>query len=264
MPSTLDLLGIGLIREIRLDLTSRCNLRCVYCPVSHKSYVGKDMSEGMVDRLIAEIVALHRFHPLNGVDVNGHGETTYAPNWWKACFALIDFGIPLWLTSNLAKSFTAIELEALGCMQKIVVSIDSADHKILRRIRRRVDLKQIVLNVSAIRATALRMHRLAPMFAFQCGLYDQNTLDLPDLARLAVVLGVRHVSFWNLFDHGYADTDVAESDRVLPLDDLDDTMLRPRLESIDVALRLLRHHDIQVAIHGDFIDALRRRVGINV
>ena len=80
-----DLLGPGVIDYIRLDLTTRCNLRCVYCAVSQADYQGFDMAPDIVEKAKQAIVDLARHNSLVAVDVNGHGETTIVEGWEHIC-----------------------------------------------------------------------------------------------------------------------------------------------------------------------------------
>jgi MoaA/NifB/PqqE/SkfB family radical SAM enzyme len=260
MAITVDeaLLMPGPIHQVRLDITSRCNLRCVYCAVSHPDYKGIDMANGIAQKAIALVLELAKHNRLDPIDLNGHGETTFREGWTDICFALIERGVRVRITSNFAKSFNEAEFEALASMDEIAISMDSADPKLLRDVRRKVDLRQIVTNVAFVRATALRLHRRPPAFAFLCGLYDKNTLHWESFARFAVALGITSIGLWSLTEHDGLDVPV--DDRVHPLDDLPDVELRPRLLSIRRGLDFLRRHDVPVAIQGGFVENLERRV----
>jgi MoaA/NifB/PqqE/SkfB family radical SAM enzyme len=255
-----ELLRAGLISQIRLDLTTRCNLRCVYCAVSQHSYHGADMEARTIDATVKHIVALNRFHPLTPINVNGHGETTNAPGWVDACRDLLSHGIEISVTSNFAKEFDHDELETLARMTSIAVSIDTADRRLLRRLRRKVDVRQIITNIHAVRATALRLFHRPPRFNFLCGLYDQNTLQIDELARLAISLNIHGVAFWNLKALPFENTDVPRESWLRPLDDLNDEELKPRLKCIHSAINLLRRNGIVVGTHGGFVETLSRRV----
>jgi MoaA/NifB/PqqE/SkfB family radical SAM enzyme len=260
-----DLLVSLPVREARLSLTTRCNLRCVYCAVSQSAYRGSDMTADMAQQATAAILSIARDHKLRAVHVNGHGETTFVPGWVDVCRPLLDAKLPLMIITNLAKVLSTHELEVLGQMNSIAVSIDTADPDLLKRLRRRVDLHRIVDNINAIRKTAVRLGHEPPHFLFSCGLYDQNSLIIEDLARLAVSLGISSVGFWNLskWDHEsfpYQFTDVPERDRVYPLDDLSDHELRPRLEAIQRAITILQENRIGVEINGNFVNILADRL----
>ena len=260
-----DLLVSLPVREARLSLTTRCNLRCVYCAVSQSTYKGTDMAADVAQQATAAILSIARDHKLQAVHVNGHGETTFVPGWVEVCRPLLEAKLPLMIITNLAKVFSTEELEVLGRMNSIAVSLDTADPDLLKRLRRRVDLHRIVGNINAIRETAVRLDREPPHFLFSCGLYDQNSLVIEELARLAVRLGIYSVGFWNLskWDHEtfpYQFTDVPERDRVYALDDLSADDLRPRLEAIQRAIMILQQNRVGVQINGDFVNILTDRL----
>ncbi len=251
------------IRQIRLDLTTRCDLRCVYCAVSQKSYQGQDMPKVIRERAVALVGRIGTYHGLEPVDINGHGETTFADGWVETCRHLLLRDIPLRLTTNLAREYTQEEIEVLACMRSVAISIDTCDRALLRRLRRKVDVRQIVMNIQLIRASALRLYRKSPRFSFLTGLYDKNALLVEDLARFAVALGVYKMGFWSLTHYPYDHTDVGLEDQVFPLDDLADTDLLPRVQAILSAIRLLRENRLEVDVHADFIRVLARRVGLD-
>jgi len=146
-------------------------------------------------------------------------------------------------------------------MDSIKISIDTADRMLLQRLRRRVDLRQITTNVALTKAAALKLHRAPPNFGFLCGLYDRNTLEWDTFARFSIASGITAVDIWSLTEH--PGLDVPDEDRVHPLDDLLDCDLRPRVQSILRGLRLLRRHGVSVIVHGAFVEALAKRVGLD-
>jgi MoaA/NifB/PqqE/SkfB family radical SAM enzyme len=199
------------------------------------------------------------------VHINGHGETTFMSGWVEICRKLLAYRLPLVVTTNLAKNFTADEMDVMARLHTIMVSIDTADADLLKRMRRRVDLSRIVDNIQRIRATSARLDCPPPNFRFSCGLYDQNSLFVEDLARFAVSLDIKGVGFWNLTSWGferfpYENTDVQPADRAYPLADLSSEELRPRLEAIHKGIGVLKENNIEVHINGDFITTLTARL----
>jgi len=262
-PISTALIAPGPISHVRVTLTSRCNLRCVYCAVSQANYREIDMSDEVLSIALESIKGLSHYHRLEPIDMNGHGETTMNPGWIEPCITLLHQGIPIRLTTNLAKNYNRDELEVLASMSEIVVSIDTSDMGLLRRMRRKVDIRQIVTNIQMIRATAMRLYRKPPGVQFHCGLYDKNSLLMEDFARFAVSMGVAVVSFWSLTPYPYEHTDVSLSDQVKPLDDLADDELVPRVLAIRRALGILKRHGISTSIQADFVERLARRVGLD-
>src|ERR1041385_637264 len=126
------LLVSGPLYEVRLDLTTRCNLRCVYCAVSQSTYRGEDMPMDNARHAVGMVAELARFHKPDAVHVNGHGETTFMSGWIELCNRLLAEDLFLWMTTNLAKRYSQEELDVLSRMSVIMVSIDTADARLLR------------------------------------------------------------------------------------------------------------------------------------
>lgn len=255
-----DLLACGPISDVRIDLTTLCNLRCVYCPVSHDNYVGEHMKPAALAKATAAIKQLCRHNPVGGISINGHGETTYMPGWTDICAALFEEGARLNLISNLAKAYTPHEFETLARLDTITISVDTTDRALLKRVRRKVDLRHIISNIQQTRAAARRLKVKPPKLRLSCGMYDKSAPLVEDLAWLAVSLDVARVIFWNLIDYTYLGTDVPEEDRVYALSGLPAPQLRECLTAIDAAIAVLEQHAIEVEIVGDFLPGLRARL----
>ena len=211
---------------LALELTSRCNLRCVYCLKaqprerysdgdSHDApymVFGADMPpeavgvmlEGLAERKVEEVT------------INGHGETTVYPGWDKIAAQLVACGIRVILTSNFAKRFSDEEVAVLSRLHHFYISIDSSDPGLMRRYRPKVRLDVMLDNLRRIREAASRESRPWPGLRFCTGLYDEVIPTVVDLARLAVELKVEHQIFWNQ----YVYPDVVDAPAVTPLSSL--------------------------------------------
>ncbi|GAC1657549.1 MAG: hypothetical protein NVS9B12_09690 [Vulcanimicrobiaceae bacterium] len=251
-----DLLEPAALTSVRIDLTSRCNLRCVYCEVSQPEHAGEDMTDGVAASILSQLDALPY---LQVAHVNGHGETTVKPGWEKTCAELQRRGLYLQIITNLSKTFTDEELAALAGMAKIVISIDTVDQDLLKRVRRKVELKQIVNNITLIRMAGMRTGHM-PDFGISCGLYDKNSRSIDDLARWAAVLGLVDVTFWDLVKL----PDIEGAETVSTLAAMNDAELRTALQRIELAMSILRRYNIPYEVAGDFIAPLRGRVGLHV
>lgn len=248
------LLEGGKLETVRVDVTQECNLRCVYCALSVE---GAEPGRHMTGDNLAKVARLVAASPgLTDVGVNGHGETTHHPQWREFCDALIAMGAPLSVITNLGRRYSEAEIDTLSRFTLIQVSLDTADEDLLRRVRRKVDLSRILTNITKIRLRALLTARRAPVFAFSCGLYDKSIPRLEEFAGLAVTMGVRNVTFWNLMK--YPDLPGAETVRALSA--LDDDELRHGLACFDRAMAILAMYRINVAVAGDFIEPLRARL----
>lgn len=195
--ANIDLSEPAMLKQIRIDISQACNLRCVYCAVSQPDYAGVHMSEAVFDKALALIPKGK--HGVE-VDLNGHGETTFHPQWMDFTKKVQETGAITMLLSNFAKSFTDAEVKVLAHVNLIQISLDTVDGDSLRDIRRKVSLPTIVENISRIKAYA-KAHGLAPTWSISCGIYDKNVHSLGDLAAFAVKNGFKTVTFWNLVEH---------------------------------------------------------------
>ncbi len=243
----------GEIDSVRLDLTTDCNLRCVYCTRSQPGY----RVVNMTPRIFAAILSgIGKHKGIEFIEINGHGETTAHPKWRSMCELLFKENYNVSVTSNFAKVFDPIEINLLSRFTSILISMDVSDRDLLRSIRRKVDLRTILLNMTAVRARALKNGRRPPVFGLSAGLYDRSVMGVEDLARFAAVMGVKNIIFWNLTKH----KDLPEVDNPQPLDVLSDAELALALARVEGAEKILRQFGIAFHYAGDFMKRLRARI----
>lgn len=172
----------GLLRprleRVFLELTSRCNVRCIYCPVSLPGYHGEDLE---LD--VTELAAVLRVYQPSEVQLSGHGETTMLPNWVFAARTLLEAGLPLSLTTNLAKRFAPDELEVLARLAVLRVSVDTCDAELLARLRRGVRLERIEETLAALRELGRARNFEPPYLQISCTFSDVVVEGLPELVR---------------------------------------------------------------------------------
>jgi len=255
LPPGAGLLDGGRAETVRIDVTSRCNLRCVYCALSVE---GADPGRHMTDENLERVGRfVESLGTVRTVGVNGHGETTHHPRWREFCDQLIAAGKPLSIITNLGRAYDDDEIATLARFRIIEISIDTADEGLLRRIRRKVDLSRIVTNMAHIRARALMDGIAAPHFSFSCGLYDQSITRLEAFAALAAAVGVRTITFWDLQKY----PDLPGQQNVQPLSSLDDEALAEGLACFDRAMVIFTKSRIRVTVAGNFLEPLRARAG---
>lgn len=179
------------LRYVMLELTSRCNLRCVYCAVSQPDFHGLDITLGF-DRLRAE---LGSEGPIE-IQMNGHGETTIVRNWEVLARELMEDGHRLSLTSNLAIPLRDEELAVISRMERVTVSLDTSDPDLLARLRRGSRLEKIEANLRRIREGERR-----PYVAINCTFTDQVMEGLPALVEWAAAHDLQCVALTNLVEY---------------------------------------------------------------
>jgi MoaA/NifB/PqqE/SkfB family radical SAM enzyme len=186
-------LGPRRIREVILEATSRCNLRCLYCAVSQPGYVGRDL-EGDADSIFRDIIALNP----GEVQINGHGETTMLPGWVRLADLLTQSRVAVTLTSNLARAFEPHEIETLARLSRLTVSCDTADPRLYALLRRGGRLDRIEANLRAIRTVARSQGTRGPFIAINCTFSHRVVAGLSELVRWGARLDLDAVALTNL------------------------------------------------------------------
>src|SRR5262249_18086571 len=161
---------------VLIDVVGECNLRCVYCYQSDKDF---KPHAGMSEAVIDAAIGFAKIYGGNAVNVTSEGEFTFGKNWLAVARRLLDAGVAITVTSNLAKVLDAAEVEMLSRLAGICLSIDSADRKTLKAIRRAADVRTIAHNVIQIRAAAIAAGRNPTPIIVNCVLSTGNASDIP-------------------------------------------------------------------------------------
>jgi hypothetical protein len=127
----------------------------------------------------------------------------------------------------------------------ITVSIDTHRPELLRQIRRRVSLGNILINMAATVAKAAELGLPAPSFVWSCVPNDKVAPDILDYVRFGLACGVRMYHFCNLAK--YPDVDDAEN--VEHVTTMSDEGLRKFAEDMGEIQRLIN------AAGGSMVDA---------
>jgi MoaA/NifB/PqqE/SkfB family radical SAM enzyme len=191
-----DFLSSPTTDTVFLELTSRCNLRCVYCAVSQPTYRGIDLALDGFDNFLEQM----QRRGVRTLTMNGHGESTIIKEWEVYADRLIDAGFRLHMTTNLAKRLTAAEIAALSRFERILVSIDTVDPDLLSQLRRGANLETILTNIAIVQEFAATRRR-SPQIWISCTVGDLSAPGLLDLVEAFLAHGVRMFRFGDLAEY---------------------------------------------------------------
>jgi MoaA/NifB/PqqE/SkfB family radical SAM enzyme len=183
-------------REVLLELTSRCSLRCIYCAVSQPDYVGRDLEMGQQE-IIDQLVALAP----SEFQINGHGETSIVEGWDELALGLMRRGLSLTMTSHLNKPMSDKEIDVFARLQRITVSCDTGDPETYQRLRRGGRLERVANNITRILGACRREGIPGPYIAINCTTTHLNVNGIPELVAWAADLGVSGVALTNLTEY---------------------------------------------------------------
>jgi hypothetical protein len=239
------------IANVQIEITQKCNLRCVYCAVSQPDYQAAEMSPELLNRLIAEII---QYPSIGTISINGHGESTIYPHWDDYCLKLLAHNFRLHLISNFARHLNSSEIAVLSKFHSITVSLDSADQALIKDIRRKISLGTILCNIFKIRGNAIYENREPPIFSFSTGIYDLNIKDLGEFASFSVACNIDQINFWKLFKY----PDLPNTINVRPLSYLSEHERSIALEKVTRAEQVLdsskvKHNLAEIRHELDFV-----------
>lgn len=175
---------------LTIEVTSRCNLRCIMCPKT-AGFVNTPP-----DRVISPAV-IERIEPvlgaLDGADVSGlWGEAFLFPELYLDILRRLKrrhIGVHTVSNGTLITDRLAAELVALG-LDRLEISVDAARSETYRRVRRGGELARVIEGVRAVaRRKEQSGSRLPAMKLLFLGMTD-TIRELPEFVRLAASLGV--------------------------------------------------------------------------
>jgi cyclic pyranopterin phosphate synthase len=169
------------ITYMRVSVTDRCNLRCVYC-MPPQGVLKKPHREMMRYEEIARVVAVAAEHGVREVRLTG-GEPLVRPDlpMLVRMIAQIPGIVDLSLTTNgVLLEGMAAELAGAG-LQRVNVSLDTLDEDKYRRITRGGQLERVWRGIKAAEVSGL-----APVKINVVAMRGVNDDELPDLARLSI------------------------------------------------------------------------------
>ncbi|MGQ0551677.1 MAG: radical SAM protein [Planctomycetota bacterium] len=244
------LLGTRL-QQVLLELTSKCNLRCIYCAVSQPFYVGRELELERAE-IVNQLVALG---PIE-FQLNGHGETTLIKGWDELARDLLDRGLALTLISHLNKDMSDAEIDVMARLKMLTVSCDTIDPAVYQRLRRGGRLERVAQNLRRILERCRSEGLPKPYIAINCTTTHINVLGIPDLVRMAAEMGLACVSLTNLVEY----PEIPGCERPLHPAEVDP---QGALAAVRHARELAQGFGIDYHVMGDLEDsleqALRRR-----
>ncbi len=201
-----QLVSPPLPRELQVEVTGACNLRCRMCLVSYRPALGK--TSGSMDletfaRIVDELPELRR------VTMQGLGEPLLAPDFFPMLEHLAARGVAMGFNTNgtLLTRERAERLVELG-VDWLHVSLDGATASTYEDIRHRSQFELVRQNVAGLVEVMRERGAEKPKLELVFVAMRRNVHELPDLVRLARELGVPTVWVQNL-SHSFSDTDPA-------------------------------------------------------
>lgn len=171
------------VNDLRLSLTDRCNLRCVYCMPPGATFAPR--GDLLTDDELLVIVQAAAGLGVRKIRLTG-GEPTLRPNLVQVVrrIATIPRIQDLAMTTNGIRLSEMAGLLAKAGLRRVNVSLDTLDERKFRRITRGGDVRDVLTGLDAAQAAGL-----APIKLNAVVVRGFNEEDVVDLARFALVRG---------------------------------------------------------------------------
>jgi radical SAM protein with 4Fe4S-binding SPASM domain len=193
-------------RELQVEVTAACNLRCRMCLVRYRPPVDRHVASLSLDtfrRLVDAVPGVEK------ITLQGLGEPLMAPELFGMIEHATARGIRVGFNTNgtLLTAAAAERLVRAG-LDWLHVSLDGARKVTYESIRDGADFDKVARNVRGLVEIRRRLGAGRPRLSLVFVAMRHNLRELPDVVRLAAAWGVPDVRVQNL-SHSFSDTDPA-------------------------------------------------------
>lgn len=252
----LDLTASRSTMFINLELTSRCNLSCVYCSKAFSVEERKRLFDLPLEWIKSSMEVL-RERGAWLVSVHGIGESTILKDWPVICETLYKHGLNLTIVTNFARPLSQVDVDTLMLFHSVLVSIDTADSKMFSKIRRGAKLDVLLANVDRVNAEITARNGSGPKLEFDIVVTDKTIGDLENLVRLGLNHGIKEFHFNDLCKGPDAPGDFnVYNATTLPKKELEHGLL-----SLKRAIGLAKSAGCEVLCQPGLLDSIERCLG---
>ncbi|MBU0634644.1 MAG: radical SAM protein [Candidatus Omnitrophica bacterium] len=194
------------MRALQVEVSNNCNLSCSICWRALRkekravSYVSRQQFQKVLDEFSALL-------PLKELNAQGLGEPFLCPDIIEILKQAKAKGLIAWLVSNgtLIDEFVAGALVDMG-LDKIRISIDTADAQLYRNIKVNSDLKRVRENVSRISRAKQNANKNTPVIALNTVVLKRTLPGISQLIDLSGQCGIEEITLIPLvnFSRGLA------------------------------------------------------------
>ncbi|MGD0382832.1 MAG: radical SAM protein [Thermoguttaceae bacterium] len=236
---------------VMFELTSRCNLRCVYC---RKSSDPKESARAFdfPEEKVLPAINLLRERQLRLIQMSGIGETTARKGWHLICRQSLGNGIEHTIITNLARPISEEEADTLARFASVQVSVDTADPVLFAQIRRGAKLDTVLANIDHIKASSRKLGISGPELRFDMVITDKTVLGLVETVRLGLRHGVTDFYFAGLFKN----KDVTNGINVYPVKSLPRPQLEEALHCLERSIDLVQKAGCKLQVHEGLIQSV--------
>ena len=180
-------------RSIQIECTTKCNLKCTFCELSHWTEKPTDLTFASFEKMVARLPKLRR------VDLTGIGEVLMNREFVKMVEFLKARGVYITLNDNftLITEKTARRLVELG-VDHVFLSLDGATKETYEEIRVGSNFDKVIANARGLVRMKRQLRKRLPEIKINTVVCLTNYQEMPAIVELAHDIGIGMVVFVNV------------------------------------------------------------------
>lgn len=188
------------LRRAQIEVTNRCNLRCVMCPLSDPDYRPPGGYRHLSLSYFSQILD-HLGSTLEAVSLQGLGEPLLNPGLSALVAEAVSRGIDVSFVTNglLLTEEKAKDLIEAG-LHRIIFSIDGSTEATYRHIRRGGSLDQLFQNLQGLMALKARLASDRPEVGVMTVALKDNQEEIPAIVERVASFGVLDVTVKHILE----------------------------------------------------------------
>ncbi|MDD3014533.1 MAG: radical SAM protein [Candidatus Gastranaerophilales bacterium] len=231
------LLYVNNIHFMEIELTTCCNLRCVYCTRDISNVKDKNFdfeTVGGIENCVKQLKDLNIKH----LKLNGYGETLVHPQWNEVLGHMINAGFQVELITNLAKKLSDKDIKVLSRIFYIRISLDTVEKETAEWLRQGLKLDLLFDNIKRIKAAAESDGRKPPILKWECTLSDKVMYKLSEWVEKGLSLGV------NSFEvNSLVESDKSRKHNIRSIYSLSEDELAEAIKQIEMAEQIAKNNN---------------------
>ncbi len=175
--------------HLLVEVTSKCNLSCKMCNIHYSNRRGEDINGKLLEATYVLANTAKVIQPF------GLGEPLLHPGISEIISIYKSRGAFVSIVSNgmLLNPVLSERIIESG-LDQLVISIDAADEKLFKEIRRGADLKIIIKNIQLLNEIKKQKKKENPVLGINVVAQASNFTQLPDIIDLSNKLNISFVS----------------------------------------------------------------------
>ena len=180
-------------QSIQIECTTKCNLKCTFCELSHWTEKPTDQTFETFGKLVERLPRLKR------VDLTGIGEAFMNRDFLRMVELLKARGVYVTLNDNftMMTEKAARRMVELG-VDHVFLSLDGATKETYEQIRVGSNFDKVIHNARGLVATKRQMRKKLPEIKINSVVCETNYHEMPAIVELAHDIGIGMVVFVNV------------------------------------------------------------------